>query len=100
MTMAKNHTPPQPPAASDAPAERGENSFEAQVERAGLQSAATGDQPSLLGEGGMEEKTPIERIREEVDLVVQTLRRAFVTDVGTSAHFDRLAGKLRELRSK
>ena len=98
--MAKNHTPPQPPATGDQLSLLGENSFEAQVERAGLQSAATGDQPSLLGEGGMEEKTPIERIREEVDLVVQTLRRAFVTDVWTSARFDRLAGKLRELRSK
>lgn len=63
-----------------------------------LQSAVSGDQPSLLGEGGLDAVPPVDRLNQEVDMIIQTLQRAFMGDVTASNHMQRLAANVRKLR--
>lgn len=63
-----------------------------------LQSQVTGDQPALVGEAGLDAVSPIDQTRMEIDMIVATLRRAFVTDVSVGSHFERLAAQIRKGR--
>ena len=64
-----------------------------------LQFQVTGDQPALIGEGGLDVESPMDRTKREIDMIVAALRRAFVADAGVGVHFERLARQISNCRT-
>ena len=88
------------PTTPTVPATNSPSGVETGWSGASLATLTGGDQPSLIGEAGIPELSPIQSVRQEVDVLLAALKQVFGSRPGEGVVFEMAERKIRHIRAK